>query len=263
MNAHAGEVSRGERFEFGANWRRFLESLTEERIQLAERSLRENLGELAGKRFLDIGSGSGLFSLAAHRLGANVHSFDFDPQSVACTQELKRRFGTGREWKIEEGSALDADYLASLGSFDIVYSWGVLHHTGAMWRALENAIGLVAPGGSLFIAIYNDEGYKSRYWRRVKRLYVSQPLLRPLIVATHGLWISRWVFFDMLRGKLFKDQRGMKLWTDIIDWLGGYPFEVATPQAIFAFFKQRGFTLETLITRRGFGCNEFGFTKKA
>ena len=143
----------GERFEFGANWIQFLNVLNDERINLAEQSLLNMLGvsNLKGKRFLDISSGSGLFSLAARRLGATVHSFDYDPQSVACTVELKRRYYLNDpDWTVEQGSALDKDYLQTLRQWDIVYSWGVLHHTGAMWKALENVVPLVRGGGCSF-----------------------------------------------------------------------------------------------------------------
>ena len=158
---HSMEVASGERFEFGKNWAAFLSVLDDERIATAEDSLKEMLEceDLQGKKFLDIGSGSGLFSLAARRLGATVHSFDFDPNSFACTQELRRRYFPGdADWRIEQGSALDSKYLESLGKFDIVYSWGVLHHTGEMWKALENATLPVGAGGKLFVAIYNDTG---------------------------------------------------------------------------------------------------------
>src|SRR5436305_7602592 len=156
MSSHALEVGSGARFEFGENWARFLELLDDGRIARAEESLKAMLEveSLAGRSFLDIGSGSGLFSLAARRLGARVHSFDFDPQSVACTRELRRRFfNEDPTWTIDEASALDEDYVRALGLFDVVYSWGVLHHTGQMWRALENARLPVAAGGKLFIAI--------------------------------------------------------------------------------------------------------------
>src|SRR4051812_21429253 len=184
--AHADEVARGERFEFGENWRRFLDVLDDERIAEAERSLREMIGvdSLSGLTFLDIGSGSGLFSLAARRLGAErVHSFDFDPQSVACTRELRRRFFDGDAgWTIEQGSALDEEFVAGLGDWDIVYSWGVLHHTGDMWRALDIAQSRVRPGGRLFISIYNDQGGRSALWRAIKRAYNRAPAaLRPLL----------------------------------------------------------------------------------
>jgi len=151
-----GKKTSDARFQFGKNWQRFLSILDEERISEAERSLKEMLeiDNLHGKTFVDIGSGSGLFSLAARRLGAKVHSFDYDPVSVACTKELKRRyFNDDSKWSIEQGDVLDKAYIESLGQFDIVYAWGVLHHTGAMWQALENIIPLVGKGGRLFISI--------------------------------------------------------------------------------------------------------------
>jgi 2-polyprenyl-3-methyl-5-hydroxy-6-metoxy-1,4-benzoquinol methylase len=267
------EIAAGERFAFGQNWQRFLAVLNDQRIGKAEDSLRSMLEvpALNGKSFLDIGCGSGLFSLAARRLGARVHSFDYDPQSVACTKELRQRyFMSDPQWTVEGGSILDEDYLARIGSFDVVYSWGVLHHTGAMWRALENAGALVAPRGRLFIAIYNDQGKISDRWRAIKRRYnQTPPALRFLItvpVLVHLQW--RPTVKDLLRLKLFDTwrnsgrERGMSAWRDLIDWVGGYPFEVAKPEAIFDFYLRRGFNLRRLVTCGGsLGCNEFVFAR--
>lgn len=268
------EVSQGERFKFGENWSRFLEVLNDERILEAEKSLKQMLEveKLVGKSFLDIGSGSGLFSLAARRLGARVHSFDYDPQSVVTTRELKRRyFSDDADWTVEEGSVLDRDYLRSLGKLDIVYSWGVLHHTGAMWQALENASLPVADGGRLFIAIYNDQGGKSKRWRKVKQIYLSGALGKSLVSA---LFIPYFVFeglaVDLVRGRNpmaryteYKRSRGMSMVHDWFDWLGGYPFEVAKPEKIFEFYRDRGFVLEKLITiGGGLGNNQFIFAKR-
>lgn len=146
-NEARAQIEDGQRFAFGENWRQFLDLLDKDRIVAAERSLQTRLGELDGLRFVDVGSGSGLFSLAARRLGAHVVSFDFDPESVACTAELRSRMpGGDSEWKVLAGSALDRPFLRSIGEFDVVYSRGVLHHTGDMWAALENVAALIAPG---------------------------------------------------------------------------------------------------------------------
>lgn len=262
------------RFEFGANWKRFLDSLDDERIQEAEKSLIKMLSmeNLKGKKFIDVGSGSGLFSLAARRLGAEVYSFDYDKESVACTQKLKERyFNVDDCWEITSGDVLEIKFLESLGKFDIVYSWGVLHHTGEMWKALENVVSLVKENGILFIAIYNDQGRSSKLWKKIKKTYCRLPNKLKFIV----LWpsfIRLWgptTIRDILRMKPFstwrgyKKSRGMSPWFDVIDWVGGYPFEVAKPEEIFKFYKQRGFVMIELSTSGGgLGCNQYVFVKE-
>ena len=262
------------RFAFGKNWQRFLRMLDPERIAAAEKSLRDMLEveNLSGKSFLDAGCGSGVFSLAAMRLGAaRVHSFDYDPDSVACALELRHRFFDGaNNWTIERGDVLDPGYLSPLGQYDVVYSWGVLHHTGNMHKAFENVICSVAPQGKLFISIYNDQGLYSRGWTFVKRTYSRWPVLRPFMVAGFGSYfICRDCMVDLLilnrspfqRYRL-KDSRGMAKWPDLLDWLGGYPFEVASPRHVSEFFSNRGFDLRRLKdVGRQIGCNEFVFVK--
>lgn len=272
------EIAAGERFGFGDNWARFLALVDDERIRSAEESLRRMLGvdNLSGRSFVDAGSGSGLFSLAARNLGAAVTSFDFDPQSVACTAEMRRRYRPDDEgWRVLQGSVLDREFLAGLGSFDVVYSWGVLHHTGDMWTALELAEGLAAPSGQLFVAIYNDQGFASRQWGRVKRRYVSSgPLGKRVVLQLSSLYfgarragkaVPQWIYQTVRRlprPAPATRARGMDRATDLVDWVGGYPFEVATPEQIFSFFHERGWQLDRLKTcGGGLGCNEFVFSR--
>ncbi|MGA2515129.1 MAG: class I SAM-dependent methyltransferase [Thermodesulfobacteriota bacterium] len=271
------ERVKGGHFEFGRNWGRFLKILNRERILEAEKSLKEMLGieNLNCKNFLDIGSGSGLFSLAARKLGAKVHSFDYDSLCVACTKELKRRyFPDDKNWIIERGDILSWPYLSGLGEYDIVYSWGVLHHTGNMWKALENVVPLVRAGGRLFISIYNDQGLLSQFWKLIKKTYNHSPkLLKIIMILGVGAFLQTGAaFIRILRGqnplpfKSWADKkksRGMSVWHDLVDWVGGYPFEVAKPEEIFDFYRMRGFTLMKLKTCAwGLGCNEYVFIRK-
>lgn len=259
------------RFGFGANWLGFVDELDETQIDTAVTALRELLGDggVKGRRFLDVGCGSGLASLAAVRLGAReVVSFDYDPMSVEASERLRASAGIDpAEWRIERGSALDRAYVEGLGEFDIAYAWGVLHHTGEMWRAMDVVALSVATEGLLWLALYNDQGWRSGAWRRVKRRYnLSSPTARRLMVGTiMAFFESRSMLRAMvgghgprehLRGR--RQGRGMAVRRDWIDWVGGYPFEVAKPDDVVSWARSLGFALERCRTvGGGWGCNEF------
>ena len=269
------KISKNERFQFGKNWMGFLSVLNDERVSEAEKSIKNMLGlkDLKGRTFLDVGSGSGLFSLAAVRLGADrVHSFDYDPLSVACAYELKKRYyPNADQWIIEQGSALDVEYLAGLGSWDVVYSWGVLHHTGNMLTALGNVIPLVNNDGKLYIAIYNKQRLLTSFWAWVKRSYSRGNFGIKLILAS--IFITYSIFRGFIADLILRRNplrryleqytpRGMSVFYDWIDWIGGYPFEAAKPEEVFEFYKNQGFILEKLVTCYGSsGINEFVFKK--
>lgn len=264
-------------FAFGENWRSFLNQIDEQRVAEATRSLRDALGSetLSGRRFLDLGCGSGLSSLAAYRLGADVISVDYDPECVACAKQLRQRFAAGdvQRWAIEQGSVLDEAAMQALGMADVVYSWGVLHHTGDMRRAIELASERVAPGGLFLIAIYNDQGGPSRRWRKIKQFYQRLPRsLRPLwVLAIATAHETRFALSRAIKRenplpwnawRQKKLDRGMSVWHDWTDWVGGYPFEVARVEEMVVPLRRRGFVLENLKTvGSGWGCNEYLFRR--
>lgn len=276
MNEWERDIENGRRFEFGRNWSSFIARVDDARVRSAEEALARALGasDLRGERFLDAGCGSGLHSLAARRLGAEVVSFDFDPESVAAARALKARFAPDDpQWSIAEGSVLDGDFVRGLGAFDIVYSWGVLHHTGAMWDALRCIEQAIGPRGRLFVALYNDQGLPSRMWTSIKRRYVRGGRLTKaaLLLGAGAYFEGRSTVGRVIRGEPLlpfeqwrrrKTERGMSVWTDLVDWVGGYPFEVSKPEQIFEFYRARGFELEHLATcGGGLGCNEFVFRR--
>jgi SAM-dependent methyltransferase len=265
-------------FGFGRNWQTYVaEHLTEEHERIAQESLADLVGvSLEGRSFLDIGCGSGLFSSSAHKLGATpIVSIDVDPDSVASTRNLRERAGSPQSWNVLAGSILDAEFIAELEPAEIVYSWGVLHHTGDMWTAIDNAATLVAPGGRFVIAIYNDvrsaRFFNSRRWQRIKRLYNHSP--RPVQVAMELGYRGYHAANQLRKGQSplafsreYRATRGMALKTDLIDWLGGYPYEFATPDQIVAYCEScTGLrTLEVRsLSERDTGNNEFVFERPA
>jgi len=264
------EIPLDKRFGFGKNWSKFIETkFSEERVASSIEVFREftGLSDLSGKSFIDVGCGSGLHSLAASRLNAkSIFSFDFDPDAVAISKMLKQREITKIDWQIEQGSILDEEYVKKLGKYDFVYSWGVLHHTGAVWRAISNTCELVNDNGEMYLALYSlDVQPRAEFWLNVKQAYVKAGKLK-------RLYMEQWYFFKFvynsnfvlhLKGRLGKGPkraRGMDLLTDVRDWLGGWPMEFVLDQEVVDFVEKKGFTLTNI--DKGKACTEFMFIRK-
>jgi len=253
-------------FDFGANWQAFSEKrVNPERLIAATDSLRALLqrDSLAGLTFLDVGCGSGLFSIAACQLGAaKVIGLDINPRSIASSNYNRTRLTPDAPIDFVELSVLDQARMHGLGAFDLVYAWGSLHHTGAMWAAIETVLGTVRSGGTLVLAIYNRHS-TSPVWRVIKRVYSRLPRWAQLVVAVPFGGVIYLAKLIVTRRNPLEKQRGMDFWYDVIDWLGGYPYEYATPQEIETFVAARGFALVRSVPAQvPTGCNEFVFGKK-
>ena len=255
-----------ERFAFGQNWQSFAKRLTFEDFLSAKNSLQQLVGDLTGKTFLDVGCGSGLFSIAAAALGARkVLAFDVDPQCVETSGQLLEQIcpwdkSINKEAiTFKNASILDA--TLDVGRWDVVYSWGVLHHTGNMYKAFDAIVNYVVDNGTLAIAIYNKH-FTSPIWKMVKYTYVKSPAFIRKLLVVLVLIVKLPAVFLISRQNPFKKDRGMSYYTDIVDWVGGYPYEYASPDEVTRFFEQRGFKLKKLIKTKGFtGCNEFVFER--
>ena len=242
-------------FSFGENWQNYLLQITEEDINKSQKELQELLGSenIKDKTVIDIGCGSGIHSLSFLRLkAASVFSFDYDEKSVDASKMLQKKYGNQANWEIVQASILDKRFIDSLGRYDIVYSWGVLHHTGKMWEAIENCLNLVKPGGFFLLGIYGDvKNYKRDL--RLKHAYN----------AASGFG-KKWMIYNRIFKKMIfmtlklknplqwneKRGRGMNAYHDLIDWLGGLPYEVASEDEIVKFFADKNFTLKRLNVRR-------------
>ena len=260
-------------FDFGENWADFANSLGPVQIDAATAVLTRILPAelLRGRRVLDIGCGSGISAVAALRLGAShVTAIDLDPISVATAKAVLGRFSPGGDWSVAIASVFDLD--ESWSRFDVVHSWGVLHHTGDLARALRHAADRVVVGGSLAIALYRRTP-SDRFWIAEKRLYAYGPhWLRGLVRAG---FISIYMFGLLASGRnpirylrAYSRERGMSWRHDVHDWLGGYPYEAVDKAEVEANLAALGFVLDLAIDRPvrlggllGAPCNEYRFRR--
>jgi SAM-dependent methyltransferase len=269
------EVESADRFEFGRNWKRFIrDHLSQEQIEHSKRHLLDFLGlaDLRGRSFLDIGCGSGLHSLAAHQSGAHdIFGFDYDPHSVDATLVCRRFAGDPRNWRVVQGSILDEAFVGSLSLADIVYSWGVLHHTGDVWRGIRNAASRVRDGGVFYLALYSADVQKDpppEFWLDVKRRYNRATWLGKRRMDLWYIWrfamgqdvrklpviLARVIGFGGHRRG-----RGMSFFTDVRDWLGGWPMEFVYDREVIQFCEGCGLVLDKI--RTGEANTEFLFRR--
>lgn len=264
------------RFRFGENWQSFVQTVDRDKIAAAEDGLRRLLPAevLRGARFLDIGCGSGLSAVAACRLGtASVDALDADAASVAAAEALLAKFAPGRAWTVRQASVFDLSADA-LGTYDVVYSWGVLHHTGDLWRAFAGACDLVGPRGRIAVALYRHTPLCG-FWVHEKKYYANagaaaQRIVRGVYKSLFGLGLLATGSSPRRYIGAYRSARGMSWHHDVHDWLGGYPYEATEPGAVTRFLSARGFDIERILAHRpvafgllGSHCDEYVAIRRA
>jgi SAM-dependent methyltransferase len=275
MSDAVSQLDRESHFDFGKNWASYLRLVTEAHVQEAVRSLLRLAGcDLHGKRVLDIGCGSGLHALAALRLGAcEVVALDIDGDSVATTHRLLQAQAAGQHWSVRKASVFDLETDLA-GAFDVVYSWGVLHHTGDMYRALRTAAALVAPRGQFIFALYRHT-WLCWLWRIEKKWYAGAGPAAQACARSAYVRLLR-VALSMAKGRsgfanylaAYGQRRGMDFYHDVHDWLGGWPYESISPAQTERFMSNLGFHRVRAFTRRGVklglfgsGCDEYVYAR--
>jgi 2-polyprenyl-6-hydroxyphenyl methylase/3-demethylubiquinone-9 3-methyltransferase len=258
-------LMRESQFDFGANWQAFSNRLIDEnRLAAAMESLRRLLqrNTFDGLAVADVGCGSGLFSIAAARLGAaRVVGLDINPLCIEVCRRNKDRLAPDAGVTFHLASVLSPEELASFGTFDLVYAWGSLHHTGAMWDALRNVTTMVKPGGTLVLAIYNQHA-TSRIWWIIKRTYNRAPRFARLPMAGAAAVVIFCAKALVTRRNPLEKERGMSFWYDVVDWVGGYPYEYASRPRIEEVITHAGFTPTQFVRAQvPTGCNEFVFRR--
>ena len=265
-------------FEFGANWESFASGISEDSILEAEQGLLRLLGEtsIAGKRFIDIGCGSGIHGLAALRLGAaEVVCCDIDPVSVSTAQAVLGRYAPGQPWQAREASVFDLT-PETLGHFDIVYSWGVLHHTGSLDLAMRRAAALLANGGIFVFALYRKT-WMCSFWTVEKRWYTGASTIMQRLAR--GIYSTLFYVGLLVTGRnpvryvsTYHNRRGMDFRHDVHDWLGGYPYESISPQDVNVLMRSlhlsevRSFVQSGSRAKCGLlgsGCDEYVYRREA
>lgn len=261
---------QNKQFNFGENWENFSKNqLSSTKIQEAKKDFVKFFQNesIKNQTFIDIGFGQGMSLLIANTLGAITVGNDINPLSEKVLEFNKSYFSDIKEISIPIiiGSILKESTLNAIRQineqYDIVHSWGVLHHTGEMWEAINNSSELVNKNGKFIIAIYNKH-WSSPLWHTIKKTYNYSPKFIKKLIISIFYFIILIAKFSVTFKNPFKKERGMSFYYDVIDWVGGYPYEYANKEEIQTYIENLGFQLIYYNKAQvPTGCNEYVFKK--
>ena len=189
-----------------------------------------------GKKVLDAGSGSGMVSIAFAVMGASVTGVDITSKCIENGRKRAKAFGVECRFVQSDLTMLDLHE-----DFDIIYSWGVLHHTADAKASFFRLVEHLRPGGEIIIAVYLRTAFSS-FWNFSRVFYQSSPgfaktaFRRSASVLLNG--------YDAVRKALMKKERYMLRGTSneelVNDWFGVPHRTFHTYTEVYEWFREKG-----------------------
>jgi len=202
--------------------------------------------EIEGKRILDAGCGMGVFSVVFGKKGAaRVIGIDLSEEGVRRAQRAASHFNLSNV-EFREGNILRLPYPD--GSFDIVWSWGTLHHTAEPLKALEELIRVLKNGGTLFVTLY----------RSTKLSFLHEGIRKTLRLAHRRMWplLAKLIALALFPATLFLKRRkkaraGENLSDLVLDWYFNPVRHYYRPGEIRQLLEQEGLIIEKFLPASG------------
>lgn len=192
---------------------------------------------IENKIVLDAGCGTGIAAISFKKLGANkVIGIDISKKSLLTAKKLAEEAGV--KLKFITGDLLN---LPLKGNFDIIHSFGALHHTGDTKGAFANLINLLGENGQFYLALY---------WR-TRLTFLHQFIRKILRLLPESAWepISKFITKFMVGKK--KTQRGFDGYGEALDWLCVPHRDHYRPEEIKKWFKEYNMQSELLVKQTG------------
>ncbi len=200
------------------------------------------------KRVLDGGSGSGMISVAFAVMGADVTGVDVTPKCVENGCKNADLFGV--QCRFLKRNLLSLDLCGE--TFDIIYNWGVLHHTQDARKSFTNLAKHLKPGGEMIVAVYLKT-VLSGFWNFLRIFYQESPqVFKTLFLNTGSIFLNGVDYFNNL---FFNKERYMMRGTNnkeiLNDWFGVPYRTFHTYEEVFEWFRENGLEYQLVNSATG------------
>jgi len=160
-------------------WREKVDTMILDELGLAP-------ANLAGKKALDVGCGQGRWAYGLKKIGCDVLGIDTSPSAI----ELARKWGLNAKVM----NLFEISNAGLAGQFDLVWCWGVIHHTADPERAFRSVVDAARRGGLIHCYVYSRP--------RSRRVRVMREVLKPFGFSTRRRIISMWIKLGLYHGSV-------------------------------------------------------------